>query len=386
MTARPTFPGLDTMRAIAAVVVVATHTFFWSGFYSRGTLGVAAHRLEVGVPIFFVLSGFLLAYPYLARLQNGARHDDLGQYAVKRVARIVPVYLVTVVLALALVHQDTGPAVRTWFSNLLMYDYYLSENLPRGLAQMWSLYIEVAFYAALPVLMWLAAVLCGRRWQPRRLLLLLAALTLVNVAWLLADQSLRALPGYLLWFSVGIALAVGHLQLRAATGDPGRSLRVLTALAAAPGICWLMAIAAFALASTPLTGPASLAPRSTGELVMRLVLYAAVAGLIVLPSVLGPTDTRYARAMATPWARHLGHISYSLFCVHIVVLELVAPALGFRLFDSNPLLLFVAVLAISLVAAELLYRLVEKPVMDLVHRRRRSHGARTAPISTSTHA
>ncbi|GAA1732471.1 acyltransferase [Aeromicrobium alkaliterrae] len=385
MTTRPTFPGLDTMRAIAAIVVVATHTCFWSGFYSRGTLGVAAHRLEVGVPIFFVLSGFLLAYPYLARLRSGSSHDGIGQYAVKRVARIVPVYLVTVVLALALVRQDPGAVLPRWFANLLMYDYYLDENLPRGLAQMWSLYIEVAFYVALPALMWLAVVVCGRRWRPRRLLLLLGALTLLNLGWLLADLSLRALPAYLLWFGVGITMAVAHLELSGGSGR-GRALRVLTTLAAAPGICWLMAVAAFALASTPLTGPASLAPRSTGELVMRLVLYAVVAGLVVLPSVLGPTDSRYARAMATPWARHLGHISYSLFCIHIVVLELVAPALGFQLFNSNPLLLFVVVLAISLAAAELLYRLVEKPVMELVHRRRRHQGASRAPISTSTHA
>ncbi len=387
-TERPVFAGLDTLRAVASVAVVATHTCFWSGFYSHGTLGVATHRLEIGVPIFFVLSGFLLSYPYLASLRTSTQHDRAQRYALKRVARIAPVYVVTVVLALALLDQGPGWSESRWVANLLMYDYYLAENLPHGLGQMWSLYVEVAFYAALPILMWVAGRAVGGRWRPGVLLALVASMVALGAVWVLADGSQKALPGYLPWFGVGIAMAIVHLALRDAPGPRLSRLpvRVLRSLAAAPGVCWLSAAAVFLLASTPLTGPASLEARSTGEMFMRVVLYALVAGLVVLPSVFGPTDSRYALAMARPWARHLGHISYSLFCIHIVVLELLAPALGFTLFASNPVALFVVVLTISLVAAELLYRFVEKPVIDLVHRGRRHQRDSSTPTRTSTAA
>ena len=69
------FAQLDSIRAVAAIMVVATHTSFWAGVYTRGTWGAATQRLEVGVAIFFVLSGFLLSRPYLLRARHGTSID-----------------------------------------------------------------------------------------------------------------------------------------------------------------------------------------------------------------------------------------------------------------------------------------------------------------------
>ncbi|MCW2712328.1 MAG: acyltransferase 3, partial [Marmoricola sp.] len=64
----PTFPVLDTLRAVGALAVVTTHVTFQSGDYVRhGIVGALLSRLDVGVAIFFVLSGFLLSRPYFAR-------------------------------------------------------------------------------------------------------------------------------------------------------------------------------------------------------------------------------------------------------------------------------------------------------------------------------
>ena len=69
----PTFPLLDTMRAVGALCVLTTHAAFWAGDYTRhGTWGTVLARLDVGVAIFFVLSGFLLSRPWLpARRPTG---------------------------------------------------------------------------------------------------------------------------------------------------------------------------------------------------------------------------------------------------------------------------------------------------------------------------
>ncbi len=67
----PSFPGLDTIRAVAAIWVVVTHVGFWTGFYGHGLLGALSQRLEAGVAVFFVLSGFLLSYPVAAPAAHG---------------------------------------------------------------------------------------------------------------------------------------------------------------------------------------------------------------------------------------------------------------------------------------------------------------------------
>ena len=123
-----TFPLLDTMRAIGALCVLTTHTAFWAGDYVRhGTLGTVLARLDVGVAIFFVLSGFLLSRAWLARAADGAPGPATAPYFWKRALRIVPVYVITVVLALTFVQANDGRA-----PTRLDLDAADARRLPRG--------------------------------------------------------------------------------------------------------------------------------------------------------------------------------------------------------------------------------------------------------------
>ena len=139
---RHQFPVLDTWRAVGALAVLTTHTTFQTGTYlGHGIWGTLLARLDVGVAIFFVLSGFLLSRPWFARA--GARRACTRPHAAyfrKRFLRIYPVYFVTVVLALSLSgrerrHQSAG----TWVANLLVADTYVRDQLPHGLTHMWSI-------------------------------------------------------------------------------------------------------------------------------------------------------------------------------------------------------------------------------------------------------
>src|SRR4051812_18483229 len=60
----PRFAPVDGMRAVAALAVLVTHTAFLSGFNGKGFLGGVTARLDVGVSLFFVISGFLLYRPF----------------------------------------------------------------------------------------------------------------------------------------------------------------------------------------------------------------------------------------------------------------------------------------------------------------------------------
>lgn len=364
-----TFPALDTMRAIGALAVLTTHTAFWAGDYQRyGAWGSFLARLDVGVAIFFVLSGFLLSRPWLARARSGLSGPPVGRYFWKRFLRIVPAYVVVALACLALLPDNEALGPAQWASALTMTDIYVSDALPFGLTQTWSLATELAFYAVLPLLMLLAV---GRgRLRARRVVALLAVLAAINLAWLL-DLSARMpvgtghvnewLPAFLTWFAVGIGLAV----LQVAPEQSGRLGGWVRGLASSPGSCWTVALGLMLVAGTSVAGPTLLLPSTPDEALTKNLLYAAIGALVVLPGIFAVPGSRYLTAMSHPVARHLGHISYGLFLVHMGLLHLVAWAGGYPLFAGNFPQLFGLTLLVSLVAAEILHRLVEAPAMRL---------------------
>ncbi len=383
-TVRRDFPQLDAVRALASGAVVATHVGFWSGFYTSGIIGVAVQRMEVGVAIFFVLSGFLLGRPYLVAARDRVPHDSARRYFRKRFFRIVPVYVVTVVAAMTLLSENRSLGLDRWIQNLLLVDLYREAQLPQGLTQMWSLTIEVAFYLILPLLgLVIVKVVCADRWRPGRLLLMVLGLIAVSITWVAVTHQIDAswalwalkwLPSYLTWFALGLGLAV----LTVDTTAPGRITSGLVAAGSDRVSCWLSALAIFVFVSTPLAGSPLLIAPTPSQAIMRHICYALIAVLVVAPCVLGDDDSPVARVLSLPAVRHLGHISYALFCCHIVVLAIAVPGLGFTVFNSNPVLLFIVIMAISLVVAELLYRFVEVPGMAL-GRRHRARSAMTTP-------
>jgi peptidoglycan/LPS O-acetylase OafA/YrhL len=170
------------------------------------------------------------------------------------------------------------------------------------------------------------------------------------------------LPTYLVWFAVGIFLALAHVAL---DQWPGRLQRGLLGLAALPGCCWAAAAGLMLLAATPIAGPTMLAAPTQGEALTKNLIYAAIGALIVLPGVFGPEGSRFERVFSAAALRHLGHISYGIFCIHLPVLHLVMWVTGYELFRGHGRQIWLLTVLISVGAAELIYRLVEKPAMRL---------------------
>ncbi len=395
-----TFPHVDTLRAVGALAVLTTHVGFWSASYgTNGTVGALVARLDVGVALFFTLSGFLLSRAWLTRAAAGRPAPGTGHYLWKRALRILPVYVVTATLALVLIDAnralDWGDRVATY----LLASTFVDATFPAGLTHMWSLAVELHFYLLLPLLMLVGV---GRTLRPRRVIGLLVVLTglstwwhLHGAAWALGD-SLVATPqwlvGYLDWFAVGIGLALASVLHEQGRG--GRVVAGLRSLAAQPGVCWLLAGSLLLVATTPLAGPLVLEPPTDAEALTKNLLYAAIGGLVVLPAVLREvpsTPTTFDRVLLHPVARHLGFTSYGLFCLHVPVLHLLIATTSWEIFTVGFWPLWLATLVVSLVAAELAYRLVERPTLRLKGRhplaRRREESAATASApSTGTSA
>lgn len=373
---------------MGSLAVLTTHVAFQSGAYVRdGTWGAILSRLDVGVAIFFVLSGFLLGRPYLARRAAQLPHPGTGRYYWKRFLRIYPVYVVTVVLALTLIPENDDLSAADWVRTLTLTNIYSGGTLPQGLTQMWSLAVEVSFYLVLPLLMFLAL---GRRGplRPGRVGLLLTVLLALSCWWHLSLAAQVAesssgnptlwLPAYLAWFAVGLGLALVHV-LDQTRERPPAVCRVLDHLAGSPGVCWTAVLGLMLVASTPLAGPTLLYVATDTESLTKHLLYAAIGGLVVLTGIRAVPDTRYARVMSAPLPRRLGHISYSVFCIHLPILYLVMEVTGFPLFGGHTWEIWILTVALSLLASEVLYRVVELPAMRLKNLRLRRSGSSKRP-------
>jgi peptidoglycan/LPS O-acetylase OafA/YrhL len=390
----PDFAVLDTLRFVGALAVLTTHVAFQSGDYVRhGVLGTLLARLDVGVAIFFVLSGFLLSRPYLARAALDLPRPATGFYLYRRFLRIYPVYAVAVVLALSLLEENTGTDLRDWAVTLLLANTFFDPSLPAGLSQMWSLGVEASFYLVLPFLM-LAAT--GRRLRRWRVLLVLAAMVALTMWWQ-ADLIARIapvavgapqqwLPAYLSWFAIGIGIAMVHVDMT--RGRAGRVGRSLLDLGRQSGSCWALAGALMLVAATPLAGPVLLAPVGVAEALTKNIIYGLIGGLLVLSGVFAVPGSRFARLFGAPLPRHLGHTSYSVFCLHLLLIDLLMDWTDWPLFGGHGVQLWLLTLAGSLLAAEASYRLIERPSQRLKRffpgRRSAAAPTRTATTGTGT--
>jgi peptidoglycan/LPS O-acetylase OafA/YrhL len=350
--------SLTGIRAVAAILVMLTHAAYTTGKYNFGYAGLIYSRMEIGVPIFFVLSGFLLFSPWVRSTAQGRDGPSVRRYAWHRVRRIMPAYVVTVLAAYLLYHFRTaGPNPgHTWlglFRNLTLTqiytDDYLFSYLHQGLTQMWSLAVEVSFYVALPVLAsFLLVVLCRRQFRPTRLMVGLAALACITPAYLvlvhtthwLPDGAQLWLPTYLAWFIGGMMLAV---------------LRE-TGAAAYAMVCVPLSIVCYLIASTPIAGAPTTSPSELREGLAKAAFYAVIATLTVAPLALGNRGW-YAEFMASRPMVFLGEISYEIFLIHLVTMELVmVEVLHYPIYTGSMWWLFVVTLLVTIPLAWLLHR------------------------------
>lgn len=375
------FSTLDGYRAIAALVVVTTHVSYYTGVVVVTAWGHAFSRLDIGVTIFFLLSGFLLFRPWSQAAIGKSKWPSTRTYFRRRLWRILPAYLLLVVVVLAVMPGiEVHP--KHWIAHLTLTQIYWPDLLINGLTQSWSLATELSFYLALPAIAWLV----GRRhrgdvdrsvqWQLR----ILAAGGLITFLWLLMRTAVPPvrtfgvvnmwLPNYLDWFAVGMLLALVHNRLRLA--DPPAWMLRLNALADDVGTCLVLAAGFFLLATTPIAGPYTFGEGSASQAFARHYLYLAAAACFVLPGFLG-TDGwgAWRRFLASPLMVYLGTISYGIFLWHLFVLESVSHLIGIPSFSGWFWLLWPLTVIGTVACAHVSYAVIERPAQRYSHSSRR---------------
>ena len=370
----PRFPLFDSMRAIATLCVFAGHTI--TGTYTLAgqpsLFALSADLSYEGVAIFFLISGFLLYRPFLSARLAG-RTLSLPAYGRRRFLRIVPAYWVALSLFLVL-GVVGGVSGANWWQFYGFAQIYSFGTLGGGIGAAWTLCIEVTFYVALPIFVFLAARLGQRRSSLRGDVVLLFALAVGSLLYrahfpAFADiATVSTLPGTFFWFALGMVLA-----LMSVTGGCRVAFdRFSARWPGWPVVSWLLAVVAFIgvyvvqHTSTVLGTPV--------VVVGMHVLYAVAAFLVLMPGVFaerlpGPV-TSVLRWRGLAW---IGLVSYGVYLYHPVVIAQLAKLT--RGWGGRYPFVVLGSLALTLACAAVSYYVLERPLMVWGRRRRRPNSA-----------
>lgn len=318
---RPYYPALTGLRAVAAYLVFLAHfrSATASDWYAQ-----LAERGGLGVEIFFVLSGFVIAARYQGSVQLSGHW--WRTYFWRRFARIYPIFLLLNGWALWYTYW---PVPREKLANTLLL-VFLSQSLLKGfsntlmfvgLPQSWTLTAEECFYFTAPlVLLWQLRW----RWAPLAFAALMVLLGLALTALCSGRPQLHGLFGsYLamfnyMYFGRVLEFMAGLLLARWWQNRPAASAQGGVPWRTASGLL-LMALAAGWLAATNAHfvwyqgySPAATAV-NTGLFPVGVVLL--LAGLLA--------ERSWVRTfLTTPLLQALGRSSYFFYLFHVGVFSI----------------------------------------------------------------
>jgi peptidoglycan/LPS O-acetylase OafA/YrhL len=376
-TATPVKPAaarflfVDGLRGIAACCVMFFHFVasgsFWQLCQARTPHLFATARLGyLGVDIFFVISGFVIAFSVRNEKINGR---FVRGFVVRRMLRLDPPYLITIALAVLLLwfyrsglhlHFAQVPTIRQILVNI----FYLTGILKMEpmLPVFWTLCLEVQFYLLFIGTLWAGKVICDR----------LKHLTPVSEVHRRAGSNAKQLN----WFSFPVLVGLGIASACIVGGWLHTfngwflndwNLFVLGCLLwwtidRKISDWWLIGFAGFLGYAAYCTGNYA---GYTGLLTMSAIGIAAMTGKLSTWLSHGPVQ-------------FLGKISYSLYLLH----PLIGPMIDGPIHHYHPDSVVWSIagitisVALSIAAAWLMYRYVEVPGIKLGKRLRGKAGWR----------
>jgi peptidoglycan/LPS O-acetylase OafA/YrhL len=348
-------PGLDGLRAIAVLAVIAYHLDL--GWAPGGLLGVG---------VFFTLSGYLITDLLLGtRAVTGSL--KLGEFWIRRARRLLPALFLMIAVVVAwvtLFERSFLPGLRgdvlaatfyvsNWWNIVREASYFARFGPPPPLEHLWSLAVEEQFYLIWPWLLWL-----GLRLTRKRPVLTGVTLTGLTLAlstasaiamWVLYEPGVDPTRVYEGTDTRAFGLLLGAVLAmvwpsRRLSADLAKRWRV--ALDGA-GVAGLVVIALLIWR----TSEYSPFLYHGGIVLLTIGTAATVAALAHPASLLG---------VAVGWAplRWLGVRSYGIYLWHWPIIVLTAPGL-----DQKPTIsLQILQVAATIIVAALSWKFVEEPI------------------------
>jgi len=290
-------PSLNGWRGVSILLVLGSHlTMVWGWPWRRNDLFIKFCDGDLGVRIFFTISGFLITWLMVTEEQKSGA-ISLKHFYIRRSLRILPVY-VTCLIVLAII-QTFGVGIQaedTWLKLLTFTRNFYAGNhaAPLISAHFWSLSVEEQFYLVWPL------VFLALGYSFRRRIGFLLGIILLSVGW-----KILALFGY---YDRHVAFAFGdhstflYLDCIAygcvgamLTGARHGSLKWLTERLPLP----VLLLACFFIIGPEISG--------LGKGLQNFGFL-----LLLLQSVLLPNFAPF-RFLNHPWLVKIGALSYSLY-------------------------------------------------------------------------
>jgi peptidoglycan/LPS O-acetylase OafA/YrhL len=328
--------ALDGLRGFAAIMVIADHTWGWFR-------GVGAS----GVWIFFALSGFLLARPFISNPRRALSVTYMSQYIRRRFLRILPMYYVYIFVVFAISGR---------FNHALMHCLFL-----QGDGHLWAIPQEVIFYLLWPLVVILIFV--PLRQFPRLSLIILLILIIswnrfigIENFWLLGMNHIK-LPLFFGVFLTGAFFSFVYSLLSPFLLNISCRYKLLFGkLASSLGLLLLLFFVLL----------------STGHILGEKIIYSQMyfgtygffAGAVILCALLAKGHALHDFLSIAP-LRAIGTVGFSLYLVHPLVKRMVED-FSLLLFNEKIISfpLFLATFSASYFLAQFTYRYIEKPVYD----------------------
>lgn len=355
LTTRNRQPGLDLLRAIAIVLVVLYHAGLF-GF-------VLPHDVQrfgwIGVDLFFVLSGYLIAGQLLAAMARG-KSPDVRRFYWRRALRILPAFLMVVAIYVFLPALREYPIMPpAW--KFLTFTQNLGLRGGTTFSHAWSLCIESQFYLLLPFVL-LALARWGRgHWLVPSAIVLCG----IVIRGLIAHANMSGPePSYAMWqkfiyyptyarldpLTMGVSLAaIEHFRPK-----------WWNALAKTAKWIWIPSIAAIVLALVLAEDPLSVISCTLGFPLIALG-FSALVICAVSP------DLPLSR-VAIPGAAFLATVAYSVYLSHKLMIHCVLAYGATHSIAETSLTGYFLMLSSILAGGSALFFAVERPFLQMRQR------------------
>ena len=324
--------ALDGLRGLAAVIIVADHTYGM-------VVGIGA----IGVWLFMTLSGFLIARPFVLQPQRALSLSFWENFFIRRVKRIVPLYYAYITVVFLIPGE---------FDDAFRHFFFLQGN-----GVLWVINQEMVFYLLTPFIMLVNCLLFrGRVWP-----IVLNLTLLMFLSYYLISPSVFAMYGmnhqplrlYVGIFMAGIIFAYlyyGVYEPSAfARNGQERHRRILSWLG-------LAILVGFLLGTTG---------RMWGVSMVWGIAYDqwfGIAAGIFIFCIVAAQNTPLNKLLALLPFRAIGLVSFSIYILHPLVMQVIRKGIDLYFgLSLNDLPLFVCTLTATYLAACITYTYIERP-------------------------